>query len=77
MARKIEVPSSASSLDQVSQMLALTPSSTHTHWQYPLSKLEVLRRKNQQRVFEIYELIIRNHESLEMDDDIDLLKVQS
>ena len=58
-------------------MPALTPPNTHTSWQYSLSKLDALRRKNQQRVFEIYELIIHNHESQEMDDDIDLLKVQS
>jgi len=58
-------------------VLALTHPSTHIYWQYSLSKLEALRKKNQQRVFEIYELIIHNHESQEMDDDIDLLKVQS
>jgi len=49
----------------------------HAHWQYSLPKLDALRRKNQQRVFEIYEHIIRNHESQEIDEDIDLLKEQS
>lgn len=58
-------------------MPTLTALNTHIYWQYSLSKLDTLRRKNQQRVFEIYELIIRNHESQEMDDDIDLLKLQS